>query len=304
MPPSQRSAVQPVKRVGQAAWDTLPGWAKEAAKKPVAAYGRLTSESRPLPEYLIVGAQRSGTSSLYHYLTGHPAVVRALTKEIRFFDVNYANGTSWYRSHFPSARYRAAVKQRSGLEVVTGEASPDYLFHPLVPDRVAPLLPAAKVIVVLRNPVDRAHSHYWHQVRRGFEPLSFDDAIDREADRLRGEFERVVEDPAYVSFERHHHSYLARGIYVEQIGWWLRRFPREQLMVIRSEDLFTDAGSVAKRLLEFLGLPPRDLGRFPQDNAFSQAGMDAATRARLVEYFRPHNDRLSELLQRDFRWDR
>lgn len=186
---------------------------------------------------------------------------------------------------------------------MVGEASPDYLFHPLAAGRVARDLPDVKLIVLLRDPVDRAFSHYWHQQKRGHEPLSFAEAVAAEAIRLEGELERILEDPSYVSYERHHHSYLARGRYAEQLDGWLDLIPRGRFFIERSEDLFKDPRSMFQRVQAFLGLPPYDLPEYETFNAFSSGQMDPPLRAELVEYFRPHNRSLGALLDRDFGWE-
>jgi hypothetical protein len=281
----------------------MPDSARTAAKTTWAGYARLTSSARVLPDYLIIGTQRGGTTSLYKYLVRHPQHAHALTKELRFFDLNYDRGVRWYRSRFPSIPYRALTKWVRGSDLVVGEASPDYLFHPHVPSRVAQILPDARFVVVLRNPVDRAHSHYWHQVKRGHETLSFGEAVDREAERLQGELEKMMEDPTYVSYERHHHSYLARGLYVEQLRRWTEFFPRDRFLIERSEDLFADPGAVCRRVLAFLGLPGRDLGPYEAFNAFAEAKVEPDIRNQLAEYFREPNSRLYEFLGRDLGWD-
>jgi hypothetical protein len=290
-------------RAARVVWERLPPRAKDGAKKAWAGYARLTSRGRLLPDYLIVGTQRGGTTSLYKYLTQHPALSHALTKELRFFDLNYDRGMAWYRSRFPSRRYKEFVKRTRGIDLVVGEGSPDYMFHPLAPVRIARDLPSAKLIVFLRNPVDRAWSHYWHQRSRGHEPLSFEEAIEREPDRLAGEVEKMLADERYVSYERHHHSYLARGVYVDQLIAWMDLFPSEQFLIERSEDFFDDPGLVFKRVLSFLRLPDHDLDHYDTFNAFSSGEMSPAIRQRLVAYFRPHNQRLNEFLGRDFGWD-
>jgi hypothetical protein len=256
-----------------------------------------------LPDFLIIGTQRGGTTSLYKYLVRHPNLAHALTKELRFFDLHFDRGIDWYRSRFPSRRYREQARRR-GTNLVVGEASPDYMFHPHTPARVAGVLPEVKLIVLLRNPVDRAYSHYWHQAKRAHEPLSFEEAIDREGERLAGELERMLADEHYVSYERHHHSYLARGLYAEQLAVWFERFPRGQFLIERSEDLFADPGSVFHRVQDFLGLPAWDLEGYDTFNAFTEGSLDPSTRARLVEHFRVPNHQLCELVGRDFDWDR
>lgn len=196
------------------------------------------------------------------------------------------------------------VKRRHGMDVAVGEATPDYIFHPHVPRRVARLMPNARLVVLLRNPVDRAYSHYWHQVHRGFEQLSFEEALEAEPERLAGELERVVRDDGYQSFRRHHFSYVTRGRYAEQLAWWTEVFPREQILVIRSEDMYADAGAVAERVQRFVGVPPRDLGPLPKYGSYSSGRMDPRTRAELVERFREPNRDLAALVGRDLEWDR
>lgn len=290
-------------RLVERAWESLPRPVKDGAKRAWAGYALLTSSSRVLPEFLIIGTQRAGTTSLYKYLVKHPAVAQALTKELRFFDLNYDKGIRWYRSRFPSRRYRQLTKRRTGLDLVVGEGSPDYLFHPHAPHRVARFLPDAKLIVLLRNPVDRAYSHYWHQVKRGFETLSFEQAVDREPERLEGELEKMLRDERYLSFERHHHSYLARGLYVTQLRTWMDLFPRERFLIERAEAFFQEPSLVFNRVLEFLGLPPFELDSYDTYNAFSEGAMNPETHRRLATYFRPHNEQLYEFLGRDFGWE-
>jgi hypothetical protein len=284
------------------AWRALPDPARDAAKAVWAAFARLTSPARLLPDYLIIGTQRGGTTSLYKYLVRHPAAAHALTKELRFFDLNYHRGMGWYRSRFPSRPYRALLRRR-GVDLVAGEASPDYLFHPHAPRRVRKALPEVRLIVLLRNPIERAYSHYWHQFRRGHETLSFDEAVAREPERLDGELERMLRDPRYLGYERHHHSYLARGVYVDQLRTWMDLFPRERFLIERSEDFFEDPPLVFKRVLEYLGIPAWELTEYETFNAFTSGTMNPDTRRRLAEYFGPHNQRLYEFLGRDFGWD-
>ncbi len=159
--------------------------ARKAARWSAQAYARPTAGLRLLPDYLIIGAQRAGTTSLHRYLIQHPGVRTTLrTKGVHFFDTGYGRGMSWYASRFPTRLTAWYVARRHGVELRTGEASPYYLFHPHVPGRVAEHLPQVKLIALLRDPVGRAYSHYQHEVARGFETLSFEEAIEAEAARL------------------------------------------------------------------------------------------------------------------------
>jgi hypothetical protein len=252
---------------------------------------------------VIIGAQRAGTTSLYHYLVQHPCVAPPLRKEVHFFDFAYDNGPDWYLAHFPTIMDRALHRFFKGSCYVTGEASPYYLFHPHVPARLAELLPGAKLIVMIRNPADRAISHYHRERMKGREPLSLVEAIECEERRLAAEAEARVPDPLFQGSEHHRHSYLARGRYAEQLGRWLRHFPREQICVVPAEHLFRDPAQTYRSILEFLGLPMWEPPSYSRQNPGVYGDVDPAIRARLIEYFKPHNRRLYDLLNQDLGWD-
>jgi hypothetical protein len=171
-----------------------------------------------LPDFIIIGAQRCGTTSLYNYLTQHPLILSALRKEVHYFDNNFHKGVSWYQAFFPLISLRNGYAKILSIDNshLTGEATPYYLFHPLTPKRIAGLLPQVKLIVILRNPVDRAYSHFLHATRMGFETLSFKEAIAREAERVAAEEARLLDDQSYYSFEHQRFSYIHRGIYHRQ----------------------------------------------------------------------------------------
>lgn len=257
----------------------------------------LTSSIRVLPDFLIPGTQKGGTTSLYAYLSAHPAVAPALAKEIHFFDYNFGRGEAWYRAHFPT--YWERVRGRFRL---TGEASPYYLFYPHAAWRAAQCVPHAKLIVLLRNPVERAYSHYQHQVRLGLETLAFAQAIDQEAARLIGEYEELLNDDEYYSFNYQNYSYCARGMYADQLTRWFRYFPREQFLILRSEDFYANQSAQFARVLDFLHAPRWEPTFFRVENDGEYAPMPPELRARLVEFFAPHNARLYELLNVDFEW--
>ncbi|MEJ2627881.1 MAG: sulfotransferase domain-containing protein [bacterium] len=261
----------------------------------------LTSSIRIFPEFIIIGGQRCGSTSLYYYLAEYPSIVPAMIKEVHYFDTtNHRKGMKWYRAHFPSLPYMKLItclNKRQQSYSITGEATPYYMFHPSVPERIKEAFPSVKLIAILRNPVDRAYSHYYHTVRHGEEHLSFEDAIQQETERLQGEFEKFLQDDSYYSFNHQRFSYLSRGIYVEQLKRWWRYFPREQLLILKSEDFFDDSSGVLRKVLAFLGLP--DTGWEVKVKTRCQAGrypkMNPSTKKYLLEYFEPYNQELYEL---------
>lgn len=280
----------------------LPDPVREAAERGRAAYGTATGDLRMLPDYLIVGGQRCGSTSLHNYLAEHPLVGRPRIKEIQYLSMEHARGERWYRGHFPTRAYAAAVGARRGRPLVVGEASPYYLFHPLAPRRAAALLPRARIIAVLRDPVARAYSHYQMEVAQGHEPLGFVEALDAEPERLAGELERIERDPSYAAFAFRNFSYQARGDYLEQLRRWYDAYPAEQILVLRSEDLFADPARVVAQTLEFLGLPPFRGRGYRQLNRRDYAGIGEAVQRRLAERFAPGNERLGAFLGRDMDW--
>ncbi len=264
----------------------------------------MTRSARVLPDFLIIGAQKAGTTSLYRNLIKHPCVVPALIKEVYFFALDHAKGANWYRSFFPS-KLGARVHRKMHGAFLTCEATPYYIYHPLVPRRARNLVPDAKILAILRNPVDRAYSHYQHVRDLGLETVdTFEEALALETQRLKGEYEKIVQDGDYESYNHRHFSYTSRGIYVDQLTRWFDSYPREQILVLSLEEFKSDWKASFTRVLNFLQLPSWDVREFKKYYSRRYDGMNPETRQRLVEFFRPHNQRLYELLGRSFEWDR
>ncbi len=275
------------------AYRRLPKSAGALAKRAWFAQARLTARRRALPDFVIIGAQRCGTTSLYEYLVADVSVRRALTKEVRYVDVNHHRGERWYRAHFPRER---TLRRRRAAPILTGEASPDYVLYPEAPERLAAVAPDALLIAVLRDPVDRAYSHYWHQVRRGFESLSFEEAIAAEPSRC-GEPEAVAGATAGpIDHARHHFAYLARGMYAVALGRWLERYPRDQLLVIESEHLFSEPMITLARVHAFLGLGPPVARAYPVHNQMGEGSMTPAMRRELRTFYESHDRSLEAIL--------
>jgi hypothetical protein len=257
---------------------------------------RSTSRFRPLPDFLVIGGQRCGTTSLYYYLRAHPQVLPALVKEVHFLSLHWSRGQGWYRAQFP---LRARKTSRRVTAPLTFEATPYYLAHPLAASRAAQLLPEAKLLVLLRDPVSRAWSHYRHMVRLGLEPLSFEEAIAAEPLRLAGEVERLEADRHYDAVRYRRYSYLTRGAYAEQLERWLAHFPPDRFLVLGSERLLADPAAGYARVLRFLGLPAWSPSAFPLHtrNPRGSSDMPSGIRRRLEEHFAPAKRELEELLR-------
>ena len=255
-----------------------------------------TSSARMLPDFVIVGAQRAGTTSLYKYLIEHPDVGRVrLGKGVHYFDTNAERSMAWYRSHFPLDPSKIPFRDRPSH---VGEGSPYYMFHPQCPRRIHEALPGVKVIAILRDPIERAHSQWVHETARGFETLPFDDALRAEDDRLAGQAELLVE-PAGRSFEHQHHSYVARGQYADQVQRLWDVFGQDRTLILSSTQLFTAPASAYAATLAFLGLTPHE-AIYEVHNARSYSKIAPSTEAWLAERFVESNQRLVEMLGPEF----
>ncbi|WP_202916111.1 sulfotransferase domain-containing protein [Paenibacillus mesophilus] len=248
-----------------------------------------------LPHFLIIGVQKGGTTSLYHYLTQHPNIASATEKEVHYFDYNFHKGIDWYRSHFPHCPN----------DKITGEASPYYMFHPHAAKRIKAAIPSVKLIALLRNPVERTISSYKMMHRRKKEHLSFEQAMQEETSRIRDELPKMLGDPNYFSKEHFYFSYLSRSVYADQLEPYFKRFPREQILILKSEDLFTDPSTVYRKTLKFLNLPLWEPNHYDIMNKGKyKRDIPKETLNYLTEYFRPHNQRLYRMLGVDLGWDR
>jgi hypothetical protein len=254
-----------------------------------------------LPDFLIIGAQKAGTTSLFAYLRQHPQVRSPAAKEVHFFDLRWDLGVGWYQSQFPTHLQLRIAARRSGRRVITGEASPYYFAHPLVPARAQSVVPDAKLIVILRDPVERAFAHYRHEVRAGHEPLTFDEALDAEAERIGPSLDRLARglepDGALQLW-----SYIYRGLYDEQLCRWQTCYPADQMLVLAFDDLVERADDFYVRVVRFLGLDvPATLPEFAIFNRGGPGVISAATRERLRAEFAASNEHVLEMTGIDLR---
>lgn len=261
---------------------------------------RLTEQ----PAFLVIGAQKAATSSFFRWLCLHPAVVPPRRKELHYFDERYsAEPLASYWADFPLRVRVRSTGLRVGGAAVTGEATPYYLFHPLVPARVHAVLPQVKLIVILRDPIDRAVSHYRMRCRKGGELLPLEAALDAESARLAPSLQRLAEgqDPD----ESHQtDSYVARGMYADQIERWLALFPRSQMFFIEFEALMRRPVELMRAVADFLGIPdPGRVPAVPERNRGSGEAIPTTVVERLRAEFHDANTRLYDLVGIDYNAD-
>ena len=247
-----------------------------------------TSRWRKLPDFIIIGTQKGGTTSLFYYLYQHPELSFSHKKEIYFFNLYFEKGLAWYKSHFP-------FRTDNGI---TGEATPSYMFHPKAAERVKSILPNVKLIVLLRDPIDRAYSGYAMGQRRKTDTAdTFETAIKRELEALRNQ-----NGTDEYSLEKHELYYLERGKYYSQLLSWLAHFQREQFLFIKSENFFQNPENELIKVYEYLGISsvlPKDLSK---KNAGKYDKISPDTVRQLTTYFREENEKLEGLIGEEFKW--
>lgn len=259
------------------------------------AWGMLTASWRMTPEVVVVGAQRCGTTTLFRLLSEHPALLRpTLSKGTGYFDDHYDRGPRWYRSHFPL--------RRPGARLRTFEVSGFYLPHPLAARRIARDLPGVQVVVLVRDPVERARSAHEHERARGFEDLPLDVAVRAEGERTAGEVRRLQEDPGYRSAELRHHAYVQRGEYAHQIRRFTGELGAERVHVVDADRFFADPVREYVHLQESLGLPVVVPDRVEVANARQVRPVPDELRRSLHAHFAPHDADLEALLGETPSW--
>jgi len=246
------------------------------------------------PDFIIIGAQKCGTSTLFKHLRKHQDIKLPKKKELHFFDENFSMGLEWYLRFFN--------KKDVPAPVCTGEASPYYFFHPLAPVRIFNTIPGIKLILLLRDPVNRAYSQYHHMKRKGRISLSFEHCLRLEQDILAGRREAFYKEENHSDLMYRRFSFLSRSRYAEQLSEWFKYFPQEQMLIIRSEDYFLNGGQTFQEVFRFLGLPPADIILEKEHHSFGYPPMKPETKEMLAEYFKPFNQQLYNMTGRDFGW--
>lgn len=291
--------------------------ARSVGKQAVRFSAMTTARWRTTPTFLLIGAKRGGTTTLYRQLETHPAYVplvpsarrfpmRENMKGVHYFDSHHRYGDRWYRSHFPLDATCSRHARRHGA-AFTGDGSPYHLFHPLAAERAAGAVPNAFVIAVLRDPIERTISHWAEQTRNGVETLPLDEALHREAERVGDDDARLADERIRYSFAHEQQSYAAQSEYAAGLDRWLTHFPRRRTLLLFSEDLYRDPASTLATVADFMGLPAFPTVDAMQRNAAPRpAALDdhigPELRARLVERFTPTAERVAELVGRTPPW--
>ena len=240
------------------------------------------------PNFIIIGVQKGGTTSLYGYLTQHPQIMSPIKKEIDFWSWKFNESINWYLAHFPVIP--------EGKNFLTGEASPSYFNHLDAAKRIYQFFPKIKLIILLRNPIDRTISQYHTWRRFNWENRSLEEAIESDLDKL-------IKAGKKVNYWMGEQNYLAKGVYIEFLKEWMSLFPMEQFLILKSEDFYANSKAVVQQVLKFLDLPKYELLEYKNYNPGNYSQIDPLIRRSLSNYFQVHNQRLEEYLGIKFNWE-
>ena len=262
----------------------------------------ITASSRVLPDFIMVGTVRSGSTSLYYNICEHPSVIPAAYDEIGFFDSNFHLGINWYKSMFPTKKEMQKIREKTNY-AITGEDTPFYFWKKEAAERIFKIIPNSKIIAIFRNPVDRAYSNYNVGVRAGTSPefvgetekLSFEDAIDEEMNFMENHsFRESIEQRG---------SYLSKGLYAEQFKIWSDIFSKDQIHVLSTEEMQKNPRETLLELFRFLGLPDYDIKNPQKQKFFKYKEMSSNTRKKLLDFYKPHNEKFFQMIEKRFDWD-
>ncbi len=267
-------------------------------------YCSLSGFLHVLPDFYLLGAQKSGTTALFDYLTKHPNIPKTI-KDIRFYDKYFHKGVNWYKQHFPLKSSKSFATTFNRKTMLVGEATERYLEYPFAPKRIKSVTPNAKFLIILRNPIDRTYSHYNYNVIRNKENRTFEEAIFEEWKKTKNEFLKMQNDPHYYSDHYFRYAYLDRSIYVDKIKQWFSVFPKEQFFIIENNELARNTSKVFDNIIRFLNLSPWKLGEFKKIlvSKYKQPKIDQNTKNKLYKFFKPHNDELYDLLNVKYDWE-
>jgi len=261
----------------------------------------LTGSIRVLPDFLVIGAKRCGTTSLFYHLPEHPCISKSPHDNMGFFNDNFHLGVNWYKSFFPTIFTRNKIKSEFG-NFLAFDVTTTYMEEESTANNVYQIKPNMKIIVILRNPVDRAYSQYHLNLREKAEKRSFEDAMEENMNELNKEsYERYEIKP---KFSVEENNYLKKGLYAQQLRHWLNIFPMESMLILSTEEFESNQQVIYNKIFEFLNISQFEVKNTEKMEKGSYPQMKSETRSLLLDYFRSYNKELFRLIDKKFDWEK
>ena len=260
-------------------------------------YRYISGPFRVLPDFFVIGVARSGTTSLFHYLNQHPNIVGALYDELGYFDDNYHLGTNWYRSLFPTIFTKKRIQKEHG-KFLSFDVTTRYIEQKSTAANIKELKPDMKIIVILRNPIDRAYSNY-NLVKNP--ELTFEETIKNEINEIKS-VNLELKDESYL-VNNFYEKILPRGFYAKQLEFWHKIFPKEKIFIQTSEEFAKNTHEVLNQIFDFLEIKHVKIKDITKHNVRKFPPMEQKTRDYLLDFFRPYNESLYKLIGKKFDWN-
>lgn len=270
----------------------------------------LTRHSRLLPDAIIVGNNKSASNTVFYNLIEHPQIKGSSRRENRFFDANYWRGVNWYRSYFPTKSSKKKFEKNNSKMIIL-DSSPTAYLHPFAAQRVKKLLPNAKLIILFRNPVEHAYSLWFHRFRTKVESETFENCILHDQERFEETEKKWRNDEVREhTWKNLRLSYVSDGLYFNHIEKWFSLFPKENFHCVNIDDLAKEPIVVLNKICTFLNLPEYHFDNYTKKNVNKEdkrkptyPPMNPETRKKLVEFYKPHNEKLESFLNMKFNWE-
>ncbi len=255
----------------------------------------ITAAQRKLPDFLVIGGKRCGTTTLFEFLRQHQMIAEPVIDHMGFFDDNYSIGINYYKSFFP-------IKTEETAKKLDYDVTTSYLTSPFVAERVAKEIPNVKIIVLLRNPTSRAWSDYNASQKKDASEEEFQTYIDDELQELEAsDFEEKVSKNDY-NMSEPFSNFIKKGLYAVYLKKWLKLFPRKNFLFISTESFSNDENKVFKQIFDFLGLSNFEIHKLQRMSKGNYEKLNPKIKNKLDLFFAPHNDELFKLINEKYDW--
>jgi len=264
-------------------------------------YYAITAPNRVLPDFLIIGAKRCGTTSLFSHLPEHPSIAKSHHDNIGFFNDNFHLGVNWYKSFFPTITYKKKIEKQHG-KFLAFDVTTKYMESKITAKNIKKIKPEMKIIIMLRNPIDRAYSQFNLSVKEKTEKLNFEEAISEEMNRLKTDISNYHEKEL-LEFPNHDRHYIKKSLYAMQLKPWFNIFPRKNILVLSTEEFRDNAEKIYNTIFNFLDLPKVQIKNKKHMQKGEYPPMNKEIRQELIKFFREYNMNLFELIGKNFEWE-
>lgn len=255
----------------------------------------ITAAQRKLPDFLVIGGKRCGTTTLFEFLRQHQMIAEPVIDHMGFFDDNYSIGINYYKSFFP-------IKTEETAKKLDYDVTTSYLTSPFVAERVAKEIPNVKIIVLLRNPTSRAWSDYNASQKKDVSEEQFQSYIDDELQELEAsDFEEKVSKNDY-NMSEPFSNFIKKGLYAVYLKKWLKLFPRKNFLFISTESFSKDENKVFKQIFDFLGLSNFEIHKLQRMSKGNYEKLNPKIKNKLDLFFASHNDELFKLINEKYDW--